>query len=168
MRAVREDDRAEPEQAEVLPFEPPGRRPAAVRYDYDIAVSFSGRQRSYVYETVLAARQLGLRVFYDEDISGDWWGRNVLVEMRRVYRTGTRFVVPFISEEYLASSFGMDELCFAMSTALRRPEPYILPVVFGDIDLPADVLHAYTVYLDAYKHTPQQLAARMRRRVGGE
>lgn len=165
MRAVREEDGAEPEPAEVLPFERPA---AAVRFDYDIAVSFSGRQRSYVHETVLAARQLGLRVFYDEDISGDWWGRNVLVEMRRVYRTGTRFVVPFISAEYLASSFGMDELCFAMTTALRRAEPYILPVVFGDIELPPDVLHAYTVYLDAYQHTPQQLAAHMRRQVGRE
>lgn len=153
--------------AEVLPFERPGCRPSgAVRFDYDIAVSFSGRQRSYVYETVLAARGLGLRVFYDEDVNGDWWGRNILVEMRRVYRTGTRFVVPFISEDYLVSPFAMDELRFAMTTALRRPEPYILPVVFGDVELPADVLPADTVYLDAGRHSPHQLAAHMWRKAG--
>ncbi|EOD66685.1 TIR domain-containing protein [Amycolatopsis vancoresmycina] len=163
MRPIREENPAEPVLAEVLPFERPG---AAVRYEYDIAVSFSGRQRSYVHETVLAARQLGLRVFYDEDVNGDWWGRNILVEMRRVYRTGTRFVVPFISEDYLASRFGMDELWFATSTALHRPGPYILPVVFGDIELPADVLHPYTVYLDAGKHAPHEIAAHMSRMAG--
>lgn len=169
MRLVRDDDRAEPVLAEVLPFPRRERRPSAdARFDYDIAFSFAGKQRSYVHATVLAARRLGLRVFYDEDTSGDWWGRNVLVEQRRVYRTGTRFVVPFISEEYLASPFGMDELWFAMTTALHRPEPYILPVLFGDVDLPTDVLHAFTVYLDACKHTPQQLAAHMWRKVAGD
>jgi hypothetical protein len=163
MRSVGDSDRAEPVSAEVLPFE---RRPSiAARFDYDIAVSFAGAQRSYVYETVRAARDLGLRVFYDEDTDGDWWGRNFLVLQRRVYLTGTRFVIPFVSGEYLASPFGMDELRFAMITAVRRPGPYILPVMFGDLDLPAEVLHAFTVYLDACKHTPHQLATHMRRMV---
>jgi hypothetical protein len=165
MRSVGNDDRAEPVVAEVLPFG--RRRSVAERFDYDIAVSFAGAQRSYVYETVRAARDLGLRVFYDEDTSGDWWGRNFLVEQRRVYLNGTRFVVPFLSEEYLASPFGMDELRFATITAVRKPGPYILPVVFGDLDLPAEVLHAFTVHLDACKHTPNQLAAHMRRVVTG-
>lgn len=154
--------------AKLLPFERRDRRPAATaQFDYDIAVSFADRQRSYVCETVLAARHRGLRVFYDEDSSKDWWGRNFLVEQRRVYRIGTRFVVPFISEEYLASPYGMDELGFAMITALHSPEPYILPVVFGDVDVPADLLHVYTVYLDACEHTPDQLAAHMWRKVSG-
>jgi hypothetical protein len=166
MRLVRDTEPAEPAMAETALFERLDQRPpAATQYDYDIAVSFAGRQRSYVYETVLAARHRGLRVFYDEDMSGAWWGRNLLVEQRRVYRAGTRFVVPFISEEYLASTYGMDELRFALTTALHRQEPYVLPVVFGDIDLPDDVLHVHTVYLDACKHTPHQIASQMWRKV---
>jgi hypothetical protein len=169
MRLARNDDRTEPTLAELLPFERSDPKPtAAAQFDYDIAVSFADRQRSYVCETVLAARHRGLRVFHDEDITGDWWGKDFLVEQRRVYRTGTRFVVPFISEEYLVSPYGMDELRFAMITALHRSGPYILPVVFGDIDVPAELLHVHTVYLDASKHTPHQLAARMWRAVSGD
>jgi hypothetical protein len=36
---------------------------------YDIAVSFAGEHRDYVEQTVRACGELGLRVFYDRDMS---------------------------------------------------------------------------------------------------
>jgi hypothetical protein len=55
---------------------------------YDIAVSFAGEQRPYVEATVNEAKKLGLRVFYDNDMNVEWWGKNFIVEQRKGVRRG--------------------------------------------------------------------------------
>lgn len=132
---------------------------------FDIAVSFADEQRRYVEHTVVAARNLGLKVFYDKDALFDWWGLNFIVEQRKIYSGSTLFVVPFISKEYLERPFPMDEFAAAMIKAVRLRHPYVLPIVVGDVDIPAELLHPHIGFLRAEDHTPEELATRMKVKV---
>src|SRR4051812_20820243 len=110
---------------------------------YDLAVSFAGEQRPYVEEFVEECRRRKLTVFYDLDQTVDYWGRNFIFEFRKVYGGGQpRFVVPFISADYLAKPYPMDEFAAAVEQAFQRgAEGYILPVIFGDVTVPPEVLN---------------------------
>jgi TIR domain len=134
---------------------------------YDLAFSFAGEHRSYVEQTVHACKQLGLRVFYDKDMSNEWWGKNFIREQRKVYGARTRFFVPFISTEYLAKPIPMDEFSAAMMTAVKQGDGYVLPVLIGDVQVPADLLHPHIQYLRVEDYTPEQLSHQFKARVKG-
>jgi hypothetical protein len=133
--------------------------------NYDIAVSFASEQRDYVELTVIAAQALGMRVFYDRDMTHQWWGRNFIAEQRKVYGQSARYFVPFLSAEYLVNQYPMDEFSYAMLKSLHRGGDYILPVLIGDVHVPPELLHPHTGYLRAENHTPQELALQMKARV---
>lgn len=132
---------------------------------YDIAVSFAGEQRGYVRETVAACKAKGLRVFFDEDKTNDWWGKNFIQEQRRAYSSQTRFFVPFLSSDYLAKPIPMDEFASAMMTAVKLGDGYILPVIMGNADVPAELLHPHIGYLRSENFTPDQLADELVKKV---
>jgi hypothetical protein len=132
---------------------------------YDLAVSFAGEHRSYVEQTVRACEQLGLRVFYDRNMSNEWWGKNFIREQRTVYGSRTRYFVPFISTEYLAKPIPMDEFSSAMMTAVKQGDGYILPVLIGDVRVPHDLLHPHIHYLRADEYTPNLLAEQLHAKV---
>ena len=132
---------------------------------FDIAVSFADEQRRYVEQTVDAAKSIGLKVFYDKDATFDWWGLNFIVEQRKIYAGSTLFVVPFISKEYLVRPYPMDAFAAAMVKAVRLRHPYVLPIVVGDVNIPAEVLPPHIGFLRAEDHPPEELAARMKDKV---
>ena len=132
---------------------------------YDIAVSFAGEHREYVEQTVKECRTLGLDVFYDRDMSNAWWGKNFILEQRKVYGSQTRYFVPFISSEYLAKPIPMDEFSAAMMTAVKQGDGYVLPVLIGDVQVPPDLLHPHIHYLRAKDYPPRQLARQLQAKV---
>ena len=132
---------------------------------YDIAVSFAGEQRDYVESTVIAATQLDLRVFYDRDLTHQWWGRNLVTELRKVYGQRTLHFVPFISVEYLTKKIPRDEFSAAMVTSVDRGSDYILPVLIGDVRVPAEMLHPHIAFLRAEDYPPVRLAAALKSKV---
>ena len=133
---------------------------------YDLAFSFAGEHRTYVEQTKQACEELGLRVFYDRDKNNEWWGKNFIMEQRRVYGSQTRYFVPFISTEYLTKPIPSDEFQAAMMTAVNQGDGYILPVLIGNVQLPPELLHPHIHYLRAEDYTPDQLAQQMLQRVG--
>jgi hypothetical protein len=132
---------------------------------YDLAVSFAGEDRDYVEQTVRACDELGLRVFYDRDVSNEWWGKNFIREQRKVYGSQTRYFVPFISTDYLSKPIPMDEFSAAMMTAVKQGDGYVLPVLIGDVRVPPELLHPHIHYLRAKDYTPRELAAQLQTRV---
>jgi hypothetical protein len=136
-------------------------------YSYDVAVSFAGEQRDYVERFVRECESLGLKVFYDLDMTIDLWGRNFIFEFRKMYGgPEPRFVVPFISSEYLAKPYPMDEFAAAVEQSFQRPDVYVLPVRFGDVDIPRELLNPAVGYLQADEYEPAQLAAQMAVKIG--
>ncbi|MCR6483999.1 toll/interleukin-1 receptor domain-containing protein [Amycolatopsis sp. OK19-0408] len=133
---------------------------------YDIAVSFAGEQREYVVQFVEACKARGISVFYDRDLTNDWWGKNFIREQRKVYGKNTRYFLPFISTEYLAKPVPRDEFSAAMITAVNRGDGYVLPVLWGHVEVPTDLLHPHIHHLRADDYTPEQLAEAVARRIG--
>lgn len=137
----------------------------SVDMKYDLAVSFAGEHRDYVEATVRACQATGLSVFYDRDKNSEWWGQSFIRDQRRVYGSQTRFFVPFISDEYLKKSIPMDEFSAAMMTAVKQGDGYILPVLIGSVQVPAELLHPHIHYLRAEDYSPEELASELKRKV---
>lgn len=133
------------------------RRETGTTAHYDIAVSCAEQDADYVGRVVAAARAEHLRVFYDRDMTYAWWGRNFLAEGRRIYGRKTSYFVPFISRRYLVEPGTRDAFESAMLTAAGR-EGFILPVLVGDVEVPAEMLHPHIFYLRAQDHSPERLA----------
>jgi hypothetical protein len=126
---------------------------------YDVAVSFSGRQRDYVERVVRACEALGVRVFYDQNETVRLWGTNVIPELRKIYGgEAARYVIPFLSRDYLAGAYPMDEFHSAITAGVRRGDDYLLPVLMDDTEIPGELLNPAIIYLHADDHTPEQLA----------
>ncbi|MFI5954935.1 TIR domain-containing protein [Cryptosporangium sp. NPDC051539] len=134
---------------------------------YDFAFSFAGEHRQYVEATRNACEALGLKVFYDRDMNNEWWGKNFIVEQRKVYGSRTKYFVPFISTEYLTKPIPTDEFQAAMMTAVKQGDGYILPVLIGNVEVPVELLHPHIHYLKADDYSPEQLAQQMQQRLGG-
>jgi hypothetical protein len=75
-----------------------------------------------------------------------------------VYGQHARFVVVFLSKEYLSSVVPMDELFAAMTQDVRRRGGCILPVLVGKVDVPPSLISPHIGYLEAKNFTPDQLA----------
>jgi hypothetical protein len=135
---------------------------------YDIAMSFAGAQRALVEPIVRACQALGVKTFYDKDNTVEFWGRNFITGMRAIYGgTRARYVVPFLSKEYLASAYPMDEFTTAIRRAIEiSTDSYILPIVVGSVQVPADLLNPAIGFLRLEDYTVDQLARIIADRVG--
>lgn len=133
--------------------------------DYDLAFSFASTHRDYVAATKAACAELGLRVMYDQDLSTEWWGANYLTEQREIYGKRALFFVPFISDDYFSRPIPYDEFMAAMWADVQRGGGYILPVLMGDVRVPAHLLHKQIGYLNADDYTEEELAAELRQKV---
>lgn len=135
---------------------------------YDIAVSFAGAQRALVEPVVRACQALGLKVFYDKDSTVEFWGRNFITGMRGIYGGAkTRYVLAFLSKEYLASAYPMDEFHTAMPRAIEiSADSYLLPIVVGSVEVPAELLNPAIGYLRLEDYTAGELAQIIDARVG--
>jgi hypothetical protein len=125
-------------------------------YDFDVALSYAGENRSYVHEVANHLRAHGLRVFYDEFYTAELWGQDLYVYLDNVYRERARFTVVFISQSYVAKPWPSHERQSAQARALNELGPYLLPVRFDDSILPG--LRPTVAYLDASSIAPDQLA----------
>jgi len=131
---------------------------------YDVALSFAGEDRAYVEEVATVLQRAGVSVFYDRFAEVDLWGKNLADHFAKVYASGARFVVMFVSKHYSAKAWPRFERQHAQATALLKPEEYILPARFDDTQL-AD-LPATVKYLDLRMLSPGELAARILQKLG--
>jgi hypothetical protein len=141
------------------------RRAAATSEEYDVAVSCAHPELDYVGQVVSCARALGLRVFHDHDMTLAWWGRNFIVEGRKIYGQRTRHFVPFLSVEYLVETRPRDAFEAALVVAVERGDDYILPVVIGNVRVPPQLLHPHIGVLRAEEYPPPVLAGALLEKV---
>ena len=135
---------------------------------YDVAVSFAGAQRDEVEPLVRACQQLGVKVFYDKDKTVEFWGEHFHYGMRDIYGGAhARYFMPFLSKEYLASPYPMDEFHAGALHALEiMGGNYILPIMVGDVQVPSRLLSPSIGYLMLENYTTDELAAIIAKKVG--
>ena len=124
---------------------------------YDVALSFAGEQRAYVEEVAKILRNASVKVFYDS--FEDLWGVDLTLRLEEVYRRQSRYVVIFVSKEYVEKGWPNLERQHSLASRLERRDDSILPARFSEIELPG--LPSTVGYLNIGKMTPAELASRI-------
>jgi hypothetical protein len=126
-------------------------------YEYDVALSFAGEDRSTVERLANLLRQDGFSVFYDDWKKSDLWGRDLYQHLDEVYSKKARFCVVFLSTAYAAKAWTNHELKSAQARAFEKNEEYILPVRLDDTVIPG--IRRTVGYLDLRQHSIEEVAA---------
>jgi hypothetical protein len=124
---------------------------------YDVALSFAGENRAYVQEVAKLLKEAGISVFYDEFERANLWGKNLIEHLADVYGKNSRFVVMFISKEYVEKAWPTHERRHAQERALVAQAEYILPARFDDTLVPG--MTTTVAFQDLRQTTPADLTA---------
>lgn len=116
-------------------------------FEYDVALSFAGEDRSYVHDIAQRLHGHGVQVFYDEFMVADTWGADLIEVFDEVFRRKARFTVAFISSHYVAKPWPTHERRSALARAMTELDPYFLPVRIDGTELPG--LRPTVGYVDA-------------------
>jgi len=121
---------------------------------YDVAVSFAEEQRSAVGEVINACRQRGLTVLHGPDHTHEWWAHK---DGGDLPQARVRFFVPFVST--------VDEFTAAMLRAVKAGEENVLPVLVGEVAVPAELTHPHVTYLRVVQHRTDQVVEALTARI---
>ena len=133
-------------------------------YDYDVALSFAGEHREYVKQVAEHLKSMSINVFYDEDEIINNWGQSGIEVFYDVYFSRSKYVVMFISKEYVKKSWTKIESQAVLSRMLNDKGDSILPVRMDDTPVPG--LPADRLYLSAREINPAQLSAAIVEKLG--
>ena len=129
---------------------------------YDVAISFAGEQRVYVEEVAISLREAGATVFYDRFV--DLWGKDLTVELARVFERGARYILIFVSKEYVDKEWPNIERQHALAGRIARQDDSVLPARFDPIELPG--LPTSVGYTDIGDRRPQEIAKLVLEKLG--
>jgi hypothetical protein len=93
---------------------------ASTTFQFDIALSFAGENRTYAADVAERLRGQGVRVFYDQYEQAMLWGKNLYDHLDYVYRRAARYCVLFISEHYADKVWTNHERQSAQARALEE------------------------------------------------
>lgn len=133
-------------------------------FEFDVALSFAGEDRAYVFRVAQLLRERGVEVFFADFMSTELWGTNLYTFFDNVFRKRARFALLFVSRYYVASPWTKLERESAQARALNESDPYILPVRLDDTELPG--LQPTVHYLDARKTSAEQLVDLVVQKLG--
>lgn len=125
-------------------------------FEYDVALSFAGEDRSYAESVAEALRARGIRVFYDRYEQAGLWGKDLYVHLDDVYRKKARYCLMFLSKNYAAKVWTSHERRAAQARALNESEEYILPIRLDGTEV--EGLQPTISYIDAAEVTAARLA----------
>jgi hypothetical protein len=134
-----------------------GKAKSKAPFQYDVAVSFAGEQRTFVAEVVEAMKAKGIRVFYDYDEQHELWGKDLIDHLDKVYRKNARYCVVFASADYQRKHWTSHERKSAQAREFKqRRSEYVLPIRMDDTDIPG--LLDTKGYIDGRRTTPEKIA----------
>jgi hypothetical protein len=126
------------------------------RYEYDVALSYAGEDRSFVEEVASILKARGVAVFYDRFESVDLWGKNLYTHFQEIFTNKARYVVVFISHAYVEKAWTKRELAAALSRPQTKGQPRIWPARFDDTSVVG--LSEEIAYEDLQQHSPASFA----------
>jgi hypothetical protein len=129
---------------------------ASGEFEYDVAVSFAGEDRTTAERFAELLKGEGFSVFYDFWNKADLWGRNLYSHLAEVYSKKARFCVIFLSAAYARKAWTRHEMKAAQTRAFRENEDYILPVRLDDTEIPG--IGETVAYLDLRRDTIEEVA----------
>ena len=101
-------------------------------YEYDVALSFAGEDRTFVEECANIMAALELRVFYDSYEEAELWGKDLYVFLADIYSKKSKYTIIFVSDSYKRKRWTKHEFKFACERMFKEEREYILPVLLDD------------------------------------
>jgi hypothetical protein len=135
-------------------------------YEYDIALSFAGEDRTSAEEIAELLSSRGIRVFYDLYEQAELWGKDLYQHLQTVYKDKAEYCVIFASKHYAEKLWTKHELRQAQARAFSESREYILPLRLDDTEIPG-VNHTVG-YIDLRKHSCLDVAHLICRKVWGD
>lgn len=105
-------------------------------FEYDVALSFAGEDRSSAQQLAQLLERQGVKVFYDKAEQANLWGKDLYQHLADIYSNRARFCVLFISSNYVKKAWTQHEIRNAQARAFRSGEDYILPLRLDDTAIP--------------------------------
>ncbi len=105
-------------------------------FEFDVAISFAGRQRPQAEEIAQYLKDAGVKVFYDKYEQSDLWGKDLYAHLTEVYQKKARYCLMLVSSQYAERVWPTLERRAAQARALSEKGEYILPVRFDDTEIP--------------------------------
>jgi hypothetical protein len=133
-------------------------------YEYDVALSFAGEDRTIVESIAQTLVECDIKVFYDEFVTHELWGKDLFQHLSAVYRDKAKYCIVFVSQAYKEKVWPKHELRQAQERAFFSSSEYILPVIIEDVDLPG--LNKTTGFMDLRKVHPLMIAGLVMRKLG--
>lgn len=135
-------------------------------YEYDIAISFAGEDRSHAEALALACKLREIRIFYDKFEVHNLWGKDLIEYLHEVYSKRARYCVILVSKHYVAPGKGWPrhERKSAQEREFREESEYILPIRLDDTSLPG--LPETIGYIRFSEYTVDELADLMLGKLG--
>jgi len=91
-------------------------------------------------------------------------GKNLIEHLADIYGNRSRYVVMFISKEYVEKAWTKHERQHVQERALLVREEYILPARFDDTPVPG--MPSTVAFQDLRKTTPEELASLILAKLG--
>ena len=132
-------------------------------FDYDVALSFSGKNRAYAGKLAAQLKRNGIKVFYDKSEQAELWGANLRRHLPELYRVRARYCIVLVSEHYITSSWTKLELHAALEAELHRDEASVLPLRLDDTEL--SELLTERGYVDARKEPIKNIVALVKQKL---
>lgn len=119
-----------------------------VKYEYDVALTFAGEDRTSAEFLANSIKEAGLRVFYDDFEKANLWGKDLFSTLYEVYSVKSLYCIMLISRFYVEKQWTVHERRSAQERVLsERDNEYLLPVRLDDTSVPG--LPKTIAYLDA-------------------
>lgn len=109
------------------------------RHPIDVAISYSGEDRSKIDPVVNLLIAKKIRVFYDREERQRLWGHELRSEFLRIYGHDARYILAFISPHYLQKPWTLFELQTALDRLVRANDASLLIVRVSPTLLPDHV-----------------------------
>jgi uncharacterized protein YegL len=124
-------------------------------YNYDVAISYAGEDRSYADVLAKLLRDRGVKVFYDRDEKATLWGQNLYTYLSDLYQNQACYCVMFLSRHYATKLWTNHEREAAQARALQEQGVYILPIRLDETPIPG--ILPTTAHLNWYQETADSI-----------
>jgi hypothetical protein len=133
-------------------------------YQYDVAISFAGEDRSIAEDIARRLDAAGYSVFYDDFEAERLWGRDLPVELGKVYREGARFCVLLVSRHYKSKMWTNFERQYVISRLMSEHDNYVLPIRIDDAEIPG--LPPTIGYLSLERYSLNEILSLLLKKLG--
>ena len=132
-------------------------------FEYDVAISFAGEQRTQAEAIADCLKNAGVKVFYDGSEQTNLWGKNLYEHLSDVYQKKARYCLMLASAAYAAKVWPTLERRNAQARALSQKVEYILPVRFDETEIPG--LPSTVGYLRFSEHGVEGICTLLRQKL---